>query len=129
MKVSPLSEYDLHLFHEGTNYRAYQMLGAHLTRQEDREGVRFAVWAPNAAAVRLVGDFNGWNGERHVLERINSSGIWSLFVPELGAGAVYKYEITTVSGTVLLKADPYAFAAELRPNTASQVAMLHCLNF
>ena len=124
MKVSPLSEYDLHLFHEGTNYRAYQILGAHLTRQEERDGVRFAVWAPDAAAVSVVGDFNHWQGGGHAMSRIGDSGVWALFIPDLPVGTVYKYELVTAAGKVLLKADPYAFAAELRPQTGSKVANL-----
>ena len=121
MTISPLSEHDLYLFHEGTHFCSYQMLGAHITEHKGRKGVRFAVWAPRAQAVKVVGDFNGWKGGAHVMERHGCSGVWHLFVGGLEAGAIYKYEITTAAGEQLLKSDPYAFAAELRPATASQV--------
>lgn len=115
------SEYDLYLFHEGTNYRCYRVLGAHPAADG---GVWFAVWAPHAAAVRVVGDFNGWRGERHALRRLNAAGVWALLVPEARPGQLYKYEIHTGSGQVLLKADPFAFEAECRPGTASRIAAL-----
>ncbi len=123
MTVSPLAldEEALYLFHEGSNYRSYQMLGAHEMRQGETAGVRFAVWAPNAREVRVVGNFNHWDGTSHVMDRIKESGIWTLFIPGIAAGELYKYEIITSGGGRILKADPYAFRAELRPGTASIV--------
>jgi len=119
--VSTNSEEDLYLFHEGSNFRSYQFLGAHVLQQDDKSGVRFTVWAPNAQAVRVVGDFNGWQGHQHIMKRIGQSGIWGLFVPELRVGETYKYEIQTAAGERMMKADPYAFYAQLRPDTASRV--------
>ncbi|WP_073235019.1 1,4-alpha-glucan branching protein GlgB [Desulforamulus putei] len=119
-----LSDQDLYLFHEGSLYKSYQMLGAHLTEQNGMQGVRFSLWAPNAREVRVVGDFNQWQGHRHVMERVKQSGIWSLFVPGLKPMDLYKYEIHTHQGEVLLKADPYAFYSEIRPGTASRVYSL-----
>jgi len=118
---SPLSEYDRYLFHQGTHYHSYRWLGAHLANEDGKSGVRFAIWAPNAREVRVVGDFNQWNGEAHCMQRLNDAGIWALFIPGLKAGALYKYEVITCDGHSVLKADPYGFAAELRPGTASIV--------
>ena len=119
-KSSPYSEYDRYLFHEGSHYYSYQMMGAHLVTEEDVEGVRFAVWAPRARAVRVVGEFNSWNGQAHQMSEIRDSDIWVLFIPGLCEGTLYKYEIHGEQG-VQLKADPYGFYAEVRPNTASIV--------
>ncbi|MEN6411360.1 MAG: 1,4-alpha-glucan branching protein GlgB [Veillonellales bacterium] len=124
MNLLPLSEQNIYLFHEGTQYRSYQMLGSHVTRQNGVSGVKFALWAPNAVRVGVVGNFNGWQAVRHEMQRIDQSGIWSLFIPELESGELYKYEIDTFDGRKLLKADPYAFRAELRPGTASRVCEL-----
>lgn len=123
MKLSPLSEFDCYLFHQGTHYSAYTLFGAHLTCEE-KPGVRFAVWAPRAETVSIVGDFNNWQGDKHQMHCLEQAGIWVLFVPGLGEGAVYKYQIKTKDGRVLLKADPYAFEAEKRPHTASIVCSL-----
>lgn len=112
---------DLYLFHEGKLRHSYRLLGAHTGQEGGLAGVRFAVWAPNAREVRVAGDFNGWNGAEHSMQRGSDNGIWSLFIPELGEGTIYKYEIITQQGDVLLKADPYAFYSELRPATASKV--------
>ena len=125
MNISPLSKHDLYLFHEGSNFRSYQLLGAQLTKYRGKPGVRFAVWAPNAAEVRVVGNFNNWQGEAHVMRRVRKSGVWSLFIAGLGPGELYKYEIITADGSRILKADPYAFKAELRPGTASVVESLN----
>jgi len=100
------------------------MLGAHLVEENGEQGVRFAVWAPHAERVSVVGDFNRWNGDAHPMVRQPESGIWALFIPGLGEGTIYKYEIRTHRGDLLLKADPYAFWAEVKPNTASKVAHL-----
>ncbi|VBB05042.1 immunoglobulin e-set [Lucifera butyrica] len=116
-----ITDTDLFLFNEGTQFRAYRFMGAHCRREGGRTGVRFAVWAPNAAAVSVVGDFNHWDGNRHPLQLIGQSGIWSSFVPGLAPGEVYKFEIRTAGGGLQLKADPYGFFAEVRPGTASVV--------
>ncbi len=121
IQVSSISEEDLYLFHEGSNFRSYQLLGAHVIQEKNKSGVRFTVWAPNAQEVRVVGDFNDWQGCQHSMKRIGQSGIWELFVSELKAGAIYKYEILTAAGERMMKADPYAFYAQLRPDTASMV--------
>ena len=120
-----LTEFDLHLMGEGRHYDTYQKLGAHLVTLEGVRGVQFAVWAPSAKRVSLVGDFNRWDGRVHPLRARGSSGIWEIFIPELAEGAIYKFEIIGPDGNMLpLKADPYAFRSELRPNTGSIVANL-----
>ncbi|MDE3017550.1 MAG: 1,4-alpha-glucan branching protein GlgB [Nitrospirota bacterium] len=117
-----LTDFDLHLLAEGRHYRAYEVMGAHLAAIDGVAGVRFAVWAPNAERVSVVGDFNGWDGRRHAMRSRGQTGIWELFIPELAEGAAYKYEIRSRAHPApFLKADPYAFAAELRPKTASIV--------
>ncbi len=114
---------DLHYFGEGTHLRPYTFLGAHPLRAQGVDGVRFAVWAPNAAAVSVVGDFNAWDGARHPMRSRGGGGVWERFVPRAAVGDRYKFEIRTRDGHVLPhKADPYARAAELRPATASVVA-------
>ena len=112
------------MFHEGTFNESYKLLGAHFVTLEEIEGVRFAVWAPHARSVSVVGDFNNWDGKEHQMERIERSGIWVLFVPNLKEGDLYKFEIHTPSNEKILKADPYAFYSELRPNTASVIKRL-----
>jgi 1,4-alpha-glucan branching enzyme len=120
-----LSEFDLHLMGEGRHYDTYEKLGAHLRTLEEVRGVHFAVWAPSAKRVSVVGDFNRWDGRVNTMRARGSSGIWELFVPELEEGTVYKYEIIGPEDNMLpLKADPYAFRSELRPNTGSVVADL-----
>ncbi len=117
-----LTDFDLHLLGEGAHYRNYEKLGAHLTELEGKPGVRFAVWAPNARAVSVVGDFNGWNRDSHPMKSRGESGIWEAFVPDIGQGENYKYFIrSNHDGHEAEKADPYAFAAEVRPRTASKV--------
>lgn len=119
--ISPL---DVYLFHEGTLYRSYRSLGAHLTIEEGRAGVRFTVWAPHALHVGLASDFNQWKGENDPLYKMPDSGLWSRFFPGITEGNFYKYEITGPDGSTFLKADPYAFHAEVRPATASVVQSL-----
>ncbi len=119
-KSSPHSEYDRYLFHQGTHYRSYRWLGAHIVKEAEVEGVRFSLWAPKARAVKVIGDFNNWNGLKHAMESIGS-GIWVLFIPGLQIDELYKYQIFTACGRELIKADPYAFASEIRPCTASKV--------
>ncbi len=121
-----LSDYDLYLMGEGRHYDTYNKLGAHLVSVEGVAGVHFAVWAPSARRVSVVGDFNGWDGRTHVMRFRGSSGIWELFVPELREGAIYKFELIGPNGNLLpLKADPYAFCSELRPNSGSVVTDLN----
>ncbi|MDQ0218876.1 1,4-alpha-glucan branching protein GlgB [Peribacillus cavernae] len=121
--VNP-SEFDLYLFHEGTLYESYKTFGAHPATLEGIDGIRFAVWAPNARKVSLVGDFNNWDGNGHTMDRVHQSGVWVIFVSGLQEGELYKYEILTQENKVVLKADPYAFFSEERPNTASIVHRL-----
>jgi 1,4-alpha-glucan branching enzyme len=121
--ASLLGALDDHLLIEGTHQLLYQRLGAQLVRHQGVDGVNFAVWAPNASRVSVVGDFNAWDGRRHTMRKRVDSGIWEIFIPDLGEGAVYKYEIISRNGTLMpLKADPVGFAAEMRPSTASVVA-------
>jgi 1,4-alpha-glucan branching enzyme len=108
------------LMAEGTHFRLFDKMGAHLIEHEGAHGVHFAVWAPNARRVALVGSFNDWDGRRHGMRFRVDIGVWEIFIPDLGPWQPYKFEITGPDGKILpLKADPYAFASELRPNTAS----------
>ena len=118
-----LGPLDDHLLVEGTHHALAERLGAHPITHEGEAGWRFAVWAPNAQRVSLVGDFNLWDGRRHPMRKRLDSGLWEIFIPGLRVGAAYKYELRRHDGVVLpLKADPYGFAAELRPGTASRLA-------
>ena len=119
-----LSEYDLHLFGEGNHYRIWAKLGAHRVTLEGLSGTHFAVWAPNAERVSVVGPFNLWDGRRHALQVRGTSGVWELFIPGLELGTVYKYEIRDRAGGTRLKSDPYACAMQLRPDNCSVVASL-----
>jgi 1,4-alpha-glucan branching enzyme len=117
-----LTDFELHLFAEGTFYKAYETMGAHLRTVQGVAGVHFVVWAPNAARVSVVGDFNQWDGRRHPMTNRGATGLWELFIPELIDGTLYKYEVRSRhQDAPLLKADPYAVASELRPKTASIV--------
>ena len=116
-----LGEMDLYLFNEGNHYEIHKKLGAHIMEVDGATGVRFAVWAPNARRVSVTGDFNEWDGRRYAMRTLGSSGVWEIFIPGLGAGAVYKYEVKAQNGDIFLKSDPYAYLAELRPKTASVV--------
>ncbi|MFJ6548019.1 MULTISPECIES: 1,4-alpha-glucan branching protein GlgB [unclassified Microbacterium] len=116
-----LGDLDLHLIAEGRHERLWEALGAHPRMQGDERGVSFAVWAPDATAVRVVGDHNGWNGEGHAMRSLGASGVWELFIPDLPVGTRYKFQIRTRSGTWILKADPMALAAQVPPETASVV--------
>ena len=116
---------DLHFFGEGSHLRPFTMLGAHAMAIGDVPGVRFALWAPNAMRVSVVGDFNAWDGRRHPMRSRGGGGVWEIFVPHVARGDRYKFELLARDGTLLpAKADPYAFAAEVRPATASIVAPL-----
>ena len=120
--VTRLSAQDLYLFNEGTHSRLYQKLGTHLMTRDGAEGTYFAVWAPAADYVSVVGDFNGWRPDSHALRPRESSGIWEGFIPGLGQGAVYKYHVASrYHGYSVEKADPFAFFSELPPRTASVV--------
>ncbi|MCR4442662.1 MAG: 1,4-alpha-glucan branching protein GlgB [Peptococcaceae bacterium] len=116
-----LTSYDIHLFHEGKLFRAYEKFGAHVTNENGVDGARFTVWAPQARQVGVAGDFNGWRGLKCPLEKISPSGIWSAFIPGIREGELYKYEIDTGRGQAFMKADPYAFYSEVRPKSASIV--------
>jgi 1,4-alpha-glucan branching enzyme len=118
-----LSNFDRYLISEGTHERAYEKLGTHLVRFEDTDGVVFAVWAPNAKQVSIIGDFNNWDSASHPMHS-SDAGIWTLFIPGLPEYSVYKYRIITQKGEHLDKADPYGFAMEERPRTGSVVADL-----
>ncbi|MCA1032506.1 1,4-alpha-glucan branching enzyme [Bacillus timonensis] len=113
------TDYDIHLFHEGNLFKSHLLFGAHLLDDMNISGTRFCVWAPHAAKVSVVGNFNKWQGTHHKMKKVNNEGIWTLFIPELTEGELYKYEITTAGGRTLIKSDPYAFYSETRPNTAS----------
>ncbi|MGH9213845.1 MAG: 1,4-alpha-glucan branching protein GlgB, partial [Acidimicrobiales bacterium] len=112
---------DLHLIGEGLHERLWQVLGAHVRLHQEVQGTGFAVWAPAAQAVRAVGDWNGWDGGRHPMRTLGSAGVWEIFVPEVGPGQRYKFEIVGADGVTRLKADPMAFATEDPPATASVV--------
>ena len=126
--MSLLTDFDLYLLAEGTHTRAYEKFGAHLVDRNGTAGTDFAVWAPNARCVSVIGDFNGWNPRADPLQARGETGIWERFVPGVGPGALYKYAITSrVDDYHVDKADPYGFAAEVRPRTASVVADLDAL--
>ena len=112
--------FDAAAFYGGTNSEAYRYLGAHRTRRSGKDGYVFRTWAPNAAYVSVVGDFCGWNGYAHPMEK-NADGFWECFVPSLKRYDTYKFAVTAQSGETVLKADPYAFHAETRPGTASKL--------
>jgi 1,4-alpha-glucan branching enzyme len=118
-----LGPLDDHLMREGTHRELYKRLGAQITTHEGAGGVLFALWAPNASRVSVVGDFNEWDGRRCQMRKRYDSGLWEIFIPHIGAGTCYKYEVVSASGELQpLKADPFGFEAELRPSTASMVA-------
>ena len=120
----------LHLFGEGTHHHAYRFLGAHTHQADDIDGVLFAVWAPNAERISIVGDFNHWDGRVYPMRCKGASGIWELFIPGLEPGALYKFEIRSRSGSVMLKTDPYGNQFQFRPETACIVTAetKHCWN-
>ncbi|CAM3183542.1 1,4-alpha-glucan branching enzyme [Sporolactobacillus spathodeae] len=118
------SDFDLYLFHEGTLYEGYKLFGAHYIEGELGNGFRFTVWAPNARAISVVGDFNDWKPNSHPLKMVKHSGVWTGFIQDLSENVRYKYAIETRSGTIIFKADPFAFYAEKRPATASMTSRL-----
>ncbi len=123
-RSSKLTDFDIHLFAEGNHHRIYEKLGAHLLTVDGVTGVYFAVWAPNARNVSVIGNFNHWDGRKHQMAR-RGNGIWELFIPGLGVGEHYKYEIKNQEGHIYEKSDPYGFAQEPRPKTASIVTDLN----
>ncbi|MFH0878342.1 MAG: 1,4-alpha-glucan branching protein GlgB [Lentisphaerota bacterium] len=116
-----ITDFDLYLFGEGTHYKTYEKMGAHPTTIDGVSGVHFAVWAPNAIRVSVIGWFNRWDGRHHPMQNRGSSGLWELFIPAIQPGDLYKFEIKGQNNFLAQKSDPYAFAAELRPRTASVV--------
>ena len=112
---------DISLFNEGKHYSIYEKMGAHPMTVDGVEGVLFAVWAPNADRVSVVGNFNNWDGRRHPMRKLDYSGIYELFIPGKLVGEIYKYEIKAKSGQVFMKSDPYAFSSEVRPANASRI--------
>jgi 1,4-alpha-glucan branching enzyme len=115
--LGPMDDYYIR---EGSHLRLFDKMGAHPIRHDGADGFHFAVWAPNARRVSVVGDFNEWDGRRHVMRLRQDTGIWEIFVPDVPSGAIYKYEIVGKNGELLpLKADPFARRSELRPNNAS----------
>ncbi len=121
MPASLVTEYDQYLFGKGTHYDLYNKLGAHPVKEGKEKGVYFAVWAPNAKSVSIVGDFNGWDDKAHPMTRLKPLGIYELFIKDFPMGGIYKYCITSQKGEKLMKVDPFAFEAEKRPNNASVV--------
>src|SRR5205085_12080475 len=119
--VPTLGEMDLYLFNEGTHRRLWTMLGAHLETVDGDEGTAFAVWAPNAERVSVVGDWCNWDGRQFPMRRMGQSGLWELFVPGVGVNALYKYEIRTREGLPRLKSDPMGLKMQQAPETASIV--------
>ncbi|MCC2820309.1 1,4-alpha-glucan branching protein GlgB [Lachnoclostridium pacaense] len=124
-----ISDLDCYLFGAGTHYDIYQKLGAHPRTYKGKDGIYFAVWAPHAREVHLVGDFNGWNPEANPMVKIPDSGIWEYFNAGMKVGELYKFAITTESGKILYKADPFAFSAEYRPGTASVTTDIEGFNW
>ncbi|MBF6560847.1 MAG: 1,4-alpha-glucan branching protein GlgB [Candidatus Binataceae bacterium] len=114
-----VGDLDLHLWNEGRHERIYEKLGAHPLAMVGVAGVAFAVWAPNARGVSVIGEFNEWDGRVHAMRMLGSSGVWEIFIPELAVGALYKYEVRARDGGLVLKADPFANAAQIAPQTAS----------
>ncbi len=121
-------ELPLYLFHQGTNYNAYEYMGAHFCQKDGKKGVMFRVWAPNAHTVSVVGDFNNWDKEKNIMNRISNNGVYELFIPNLCQFDNYKYAITN-KNNVVLKADPYAFHSETPPNSASKIYDLSGYNW
>ena len=116
-----LGDIDVYLLAEGNHLNMYKILGAHVREMDGVKGVSFAVWAPNAKRVSVVGGFNNWDGRVNAMRKHISCGVWDIFIPNIGEGEVYKYEIKTQENYILLKADPVGFYAEKRPHTASVV--------
>jgi 1,4-alpha-glucan branching enzyme len=116
-----LPDFDIHLFSEGKHRHAYRFFGSHLHNAEGVDGILFAVWAPNANRVSVVGDFNQWDGRCHPMRSRGGSGVWEIFIPDISAGALYKFEVRTAHGDISLRTDPYGNYFQIRPETASIV--------
>jgi len=119
-----LTDFDLHLFGKGDHHKVYEKLGAHCVEVNGVVGVQFAVWAPSARSVSVVGDFNGWDRRRHAMRVLGSSGVWEIFIPEIQEGELYKFSVKSREGEILDKTDPYATEMEFRPRTASRINFL-----
>ena len=119
-----LTDFDIYLFNAGDHHRIYEKLGAHPMEVNGIDGVRFAVWAPSARSVSVIGEFNFWDRQRHAMRVLGSSGVWEIFIPGISGGELYKFQIKTQANIILDKADPYATEVELRPRTASRVNAL-----
>ncbi len=117
-----IADLDMYLFAKGTHYQIYEKMGAHLAEEDGKSGVYFAVWAPNARKVSVVGDFNQWDRTINEMQPVKQSGIWDLFIPGVKEGDLYKFAVETYQGYTVLKADPYGNESQLRPNNASVVA-------
>ena len=116
-----LTDFDLHLLGEGTHYRSFEKLGAHRITVGRTTGIHFAVWAPNADRVSVIGDFNAWDGRVHAMRLLAPNGIWEIFIPDLQDGEKYKFEIRTQAGALLGKTDPFGVAFEVPPHSAAIV--------
>lgn len=125
VKTTFITELDQYLFGQGTHYDIFKKLGAHPMIWNGQEGTYFAVWAPNAKEVHLIGSFNEWDECSHPMKRLEPLGIYELFMPGIGVGEVYKYLITAQDGRKIYKADPFGNHAEFRPGTASKVGFVH----
>jgi len=119
-----LTDFDIYLFNAGDNHRIYEKLGAHFAEVNSIGGVQFAVWAPAARSVSVIGDFNGWDRRFHPMRVLGSSGIWEIFIPGLAEGTLYKFQVKTQNGFIMDKTDPYGVEMEIRPRTASRVNFL-----
>src|SRR6185437_1957581 len=120
--TSFISDFDLHLFNEGSHRRLYDRMGAHITTQGGKRGVHFAVWAPQASAVSVIGDFNDWDPKKGSMKALGTSGVWALFIPGIDQGDIYKYHVSSnLLPVPAEKTDPFGFASEMRPRTASVV--------
>ncbi len=124
-----ITDYDLYLFNEGSHYEIYNKLGAHKIKVGETKGVSFAVWAPNAKSVSVVGDFNNWDRRRHQMRVLGNSGVWEIFIPDLKEGDLYKFSVKQATGKIVEKTDPYGFYSETRPKTASIVWNLKKYNW
>ncbi len=119
-----VTDYEAYLFGEGHWLRAWEKMGARRAEIDGADGYTFVVWAPNARRVSVVGDFNDWDGRRHMMRSLGATGLWETFVPGVNAGAVYKFEIQSQEGATFTRADPFALRAQLPPDTASITAEL-----
>jgi len=119
-----ITDFDLQLLNEGNFLKSYEKMGAILTTVDGVSGVHMSVWAPNAKAVSVVGDFNHWRPGTHPMERVHFSGVWALFLPGLKKGDLYKFAVKGCDGEIRVKSDPYGYEAEVRPETASKVTSL-----